>query len=202
MTVETPGFEIAIGSRRTAARGTVRVGQPDRPARIEVASFDPPELGDVRIPLQGWHVSYAPPDGKLAIEDLAFALVLGRAQNRQDDRQVNRQLNLEGRIEVENIVVDPFGESGGEPGARDDRWKEAAKRVGLDLRVRGPDALRVKLPVLPDPTIGFACRVTGTAASPVLAGRVRGADPYSRLLVRAFDLFSSMDVRRCVNGQI
>ena len=77
------------------------------------------------------------------------------------------------------------------------RWKQLASKVRLDLQVYGRDAVRVKLPYLPDVDLGLACRVTGTAAAPRLSGELEGAGAYSDFVLGLYDLFSDVDVRGC-----
>jgi hypothetical protein len=77
----------------------------------------------------------------------------------------------------------------------------ALDRVTVDVRLTGPDdAVEVRVPFVPDVTVGLDCRVQGTLASPHIAGVVRGSGAYSRAALTTADRFTDRDLRRCDLG--
>jgi len=68
----------------------------------------------------------------------------------------------------------------------------------LDLELRGTNkGMRVAVPVLPDVTVDFRCRLQATNRGARWSGRLRGDGAWARAAVTVFDWFRPEDLRRC-----
>jgi hypothetical protein len=168
--------------------GTVTLGAPQAPATAHLASAWPLRLTQVDVPVAGSGLRVGDAKSPLGIGALDLALRLsGDAQH---------DLMLTGDVGVARAHFNPFG--GGKKGAKGPArpWYEALPRwLTVDIFVHGPaNAMAVDVPVLPDVDFGMRCRVTGNASGGRIAGQVRGAGPYSRLMLA---LFGPKGLREC-----
>jgi hypothetical protein len=75
------------------------------------------------------------------------------------------------------------------------------RRIWSDVRVNGPeDAMKVRVPRLPDVTLGIHCHLVGPLSSPHVAGTIAGNDGYSRFALAASARLSGRDLRKCDFG--
>jgi len=86
----------------------------------------------------------------------------------------------------------------GATGAKPARPPGFADHVWLHLRVIGPDrAVTVDVPRIPDVTIDVGCLVEGPLTAPVITGRVKGHNLYSRAALAIGDWFTERNLRGC-----
>jgi len=86
----------------------------------------------------------------------------------------------------------------GATGAKPARPPGFADHVWLHLRVIGPDrAVTVDVPRIPDVTIDAGCLIQGPLTAPVITGRVKGHNLYSRAALAIGDWFTERNLRGC-----
>jgi hypothetical protein len=184
--VRTHGLRVeTLGP--AVATGTLAVGAGDAPASVDVASWWPPRVErlDVPVTARGLRVGTATSPFAVGALDLRVRL----------EGDPARELVLSGDIGIAGARFDPFAGkkgSGGPPRA----WYTALPpRLTLDLTLHGPeDAVVVAVPVLPDLDLGFRCHVGGSARGGTIAGQLRGRGLYSRFMLA---LFAPAGARQC-----
>ncbi|MGD0838271.1 MAG: hypothetical protein ABSB49_16660, partial [Polyangia bacterium] len=172
--------------------GRVRVGEAGSPAVATLLSLVPLRLGFLDIPISGSRLTI---DGAHSASPVAIR-----------DFDVNTRLTgwpgsrkLVGEVTVAGGVL-TRARGGRKPSAGPERPWYALLPPGLalDLRVRGAKkAMRVAVPVLPDVTVDFDCRLQATRQGATLTGNLHGDSPYDRAVVDLYAWLAGKDLRRC-----
>ncbi|HXI59072.1 MAG TPA: hypothetical protein VNO55_23555, partial [Polyangia bacterium] len=161
--------EIRLGTAIRATVGASRAGV------VKLSELLPPRVRFLSLPLAGTVSALAVPS--VTVEEGTFALTLAG--------DPGRRLRLTGDLDLRAARVRSGGTSAGQGGA-----PSALSRVDLDVHVHsGPGALTIEVPHAPDVRVGVDLQVTGSAAHPQPAGRVRPAGAYSHVAVFLYRLF-------------
>jgi hypothetical protein len=172
-----------------AGMGTINVGSPAAPARVAWHSLVPLQLGAVDVPFSGTNLVVGAPRAPVRIRDLD---VTGRLTGRPGS------LELAGDVVIAGGVLDVSrsakrGGGGGHPW-----YADLPPGLTVNLRLRGSrKALRIAVPVLPDVTVDFDCRLKATRDSLSLTGSLRGDGRYDRAAVDLYAWLAAKDLRRC-----
>lgn len=175
--------------------GVVRIGSAAHPASAAIASLSPFRIGEVDVPFTGTDLTLGTPSSELYVPDLDADLRLGG--------DARGELTLDGSVSVAGGVLDRSKRgpslpqrkprAGGGPW-----WRSLPPHLTLDLELRGTNrGIRVAVPVLPDVTVDFRCRLHATNRGARWSGRLRGDGAWARAAVTVFDWFRPEDLRRC-----
>ena len=205
--VAIAGRKLAVGPLmvRFENGGWLKIAGPRGAGQLTVAPGRAPfRLDDVDLTLQGSGLGTTRPFAGLSVKDLALDLRLAKSG---DDK-----LRVTGEVRLGHNVYDLKAQRKG--ATADDAKKPKARpaphradqpraidRVTLDVRLTGPaDAVRVRVPNVPDVTVGLSCHVRGPLAAPHIAGEVRGSGAYSRAALTLADRFTDRNLRKCDLG--
>jgi len=194
-TLRTQALRVEI-----AGVGSVAIGRPGAPASVELASLSPFRLGTVDVPFAGTDLKIGQPTSPLYIPDLDTDLHLtgdGRGE-----------LKIAGVVAVSGGSYDSSRHgSKKDPQAKDPPAKPRASgpwyqalppQLTLDLELRGSNkGIRVAVPVLPDVSVDFRCRLLATSRGARWSGRLRGDGAYARTALALVDWFRDSDLRGC-----
>jgi hypothetical protein len=187
--VRTSGVDV-----RLDGIGLVRIGDPAHPASARIASLSPFRIGAVDVPFTGTDLTLGSPSSELYVPDLDADLRLfGDARG---------ELTLGGTVAVAGGVLDRSKRAPSVPRAKPRAggawWRSLPPHLKLDLELRGTNrGMRVAVPVLPDVTVDFRCRLQATNHGATWSGRLRGDGAWARAAVTVFDWFRPEDLRRC-----
>ncbi|HSY39251.1 MAG TPA: hypothetical protein VLA79_06970, partial [Polyangia bacterium] len=192
-TLRTEGLRVEI-----VGVGAVAIGAPGSPASAELASLSPFRLGTVDVPFTGRDLRIGQPSSALYIPDLDTDLRL-TGDGRGD-------LRVSGVVAVAGGSYDSSrGKKKASPSASPAKprasgpWYQALPpHLTLDLELRGANkGLSVAVPVLPDVTVDFRCRLLATSRGAKWTGRLRGDGAYARTALALADWFTDSDLRSC-----
>ena len=197
-TLRTEALRVEI-----AGVGAVAIGRPGRPASAELASLSPFRLGTVDVPFAGRDLKIGQPTSQLYIPDLDTDLRLSG-----DGR---RELKISGVVAVaggsydssrhgpkKDADQDPPKDRSAKPRASGPWYQALPPHLTLDLELRGSNkGLSVAVPVLPDVSVDFQCRLLATSRSAKWSGRLRGDGAYARTALALADWFRDSDLRGC-----
>ena len=191
--VTASGHELRTRGLRveTVGAGAVTVGRADAPASVAIASWSPPRLGRVDVPIEG--------DG-LRVGDAKMGLEIGALDLRlRLTGDATGELLLAGDVGIARARYDPKPAKG-PPSSR--AWYAGLPpHLTLDLTLRAPaGALVVGVSRVPNLSVGFDCHLRASARAGTLTGGLRGGTPYSRLALSAYHLFverGAVDIRSC-----
>jgi autotransporter translocation and assembly factor TamB len=201
------GRKLTVGPLmvRTGNGGWLKIAGPRGAGKLTVAPGRAPlPVDDVDVTVQGGGLGTTRPVSGLSVEDLALGLRLAE--------DMDNRLRLTGQVHLGPTVFDLREQrKGAKVEGANKRKTAAAKRpagrpsaldrITVDVRLTGPDdAVEVRVPFVPDVTVGLDCRVQGTLASPHIAGHVRGSGAYSRAALTTADRFTDRDLRQCDLG--
>jgi len=173
--------------------GDLNLGRPGAPATVEIASLDPPRLGQLNLPLEGRRLRLGGPTSSLAISDLDADVRL--------TGQLDGELLLTGNVGLEHGSYDPRRGPKGPRGPSRKWFESLPPHLSIDLYVHGPrDALTVAVPVLHDVSIEFQCHAVANNKHGSLTGRLRGDGLYSRAAIAIYDWFTPGNLRGCQIG--
>ncbi len=205
--VAIDGRKLAVGPLvvRTGNGGWLKIAGPQGAGHLTVAPGRAPlPFDDVDVTVQGRGLGTTRPVSGLSVKDLALGLRLAE--------DVDHRLRLTGEVRLGPTVFD-FRQQRKDADAEGAKQHKAAPakrpadrpspldRVTLDVRLTGPDdAVEVRVPFVPNVTVGLDCRVQGTLASPHLGGEVRGSGAYSRAALTTADRFTERELRKCDLG--
>ncbi|HXU63898.1 MAG TPA: hypothetical protein VN962_19505, partial [Polyangia bacterium] len=189
--VRTSGVDVRIDGV-----GLVRIGSPAHPASAQIASLSPFRIGPVDVPFTGTNLTLGTPASELYVPDLDADLRLGG--DARGDLTVSGSVSLAGGV---------FDRSKQAPAALSRKpraagggawWRSLPPHLTLDLELRGTNrGMRVAVPVLPDVTVDFRCRLQASNRGASWSGRLRGDGAWARAAVTVFDWFRPEDLRRC-----
>jgi hypothetical protein len=176
--------------------GKVTIGSPAAPAAATMLSFLPFRLGALDVPFSGSGLMIADsPSGAHPPVEIRDFHVDARLVGPPDARRLVGEVALAGGV----LARRPKGERRAGAANHQHPWYQALPPgLAIDLRLRGTrKALRVPLPVLPDVTVDFDCRLRATRQGATLTGSLRGDGPYDRAMVDLYAWLNSKDLRRC-----
>jgi hypothetical protein len=183
-TVSTRGLRVV-----TNPGGTLTIGGANGPASVEILSLQPPQLGRVEVPVTARGLRIGGPSSSLEIGALDLSVRL-----EGDDHA----LTLRGDVGIARARFDPRGRKPAKAGPSRPWFESLPPHLTLDLTLHGVgDAVSIKIPMLPDVSLAFACHVDATHQGARLSGRLHGDGLYSRMAVTVYDWFKSEDVRAC-----
>jgi len=188
--VRTSGVDV-----RLDGVGLVRIGTPAHPASAAIASLSPFRIGAVDVPFTGTDLTLGTPASELYVPDLDADLRLGG--------DARGELTVSGSVSVAGGVLDQSKRAPAvlqrKPRAGGGAWwRSLPPHLTLDLELRGTNkGMRVAVPVLPDVTVDFRCRLQATNRGARWSGRLRGDGAWARAAVTVFDWFRPEDLRRC-----
>jgi hypothetical protein len=188
--VRTSGLDV-----RLDGVGVVRIGSPAHPASAVIASLSPFRIGAVDVPFTGTDLTLGTPASELYVPDLDADLRLGG--------DARRELTVAGSVSIAGGVLDRSKRAPAvlqrKPRAGGGAWwRSLPPHLTLDLELRGLNrGMRVAVPVLPDVTVDFRCRLHATNRGASWSGRLRGDGAWARAAVTVFDWLRPEDLRRC-----
>lgn len=172
-----------------AGGGQIAVGSPAAPARVAWQSLRPFRLGAVDVPFFGRNLAIGMPEAPVRIRDLD---VTGRLTG------TSGALELVGDAVIAGGVLDSSRTAKQARGRRRPWYADLPPGLTVRLRLRGPNkAMRIAVPLLPDVTVEFDCRLTATRDAVSLTGSLRGDGTYDRAAVDLYAWLAAKDLRRC-----
>ncbi len=189
-TLRTEALRVEI-----AGVGSVAIGRPGAPASAELASLSPFRLGTVDVPFVGTDLKIGQPTSQLYIPDLDTDLRLSG-----DGRG---ELKIAGVVAVSGGSYDSSrggskNASSAKPRASGPWYQALPPHLTLDLELRGSNkGIRVAVPVLPDVSVDFRCRLLANSRGARWSGRLRGDGAYARTALALVDWFRDSDLRGC-----
>jgi hypothetical protein len=189
--VRTTGVDVQLDGV-----GVIRVGRPDAPAAVRVASVSPFRLGEIDVPFSGVDLTVGTPAAQLYLPDVdAWLRLSGDAR---------RELTLGGQVSVSGGVLDPSKKApekvaaSPKPRVGGAWWRALPPRLTLDLDLRAVNkGIHVEVPVLPDVNVDLRCHLRASNRGVTWSGRLRGKGAYARAAVTIFDWFKPEDLRGC-----
>ena len=201
------GRKLAVGPLMVqfGNGGWLKIAGPQGAGQLTVTPGRAPlPVDDLDVTVQGGGLGTTRPVSGLSVKDLALGLRLAE--------DMDNRLRLTGELRLGPTVFDLRQQRKDARAANARKPKAAAAkrpadrpsaldRITVDVRLTGPDdAVEVRVPFVPDVTVGLDCRVQGTLASPHIAGAIRGSGPYSRAALTTADRFTDRDLRKCDLG--
>ncbi|MES1172128.1 MAG: hypothetical protein ABUL77_02735 [Bacteroidota bacterium] len=198
-TLSTTGLRVAIGGV-----GDLTVGSAARPAAVwwtargnasapeQGLAVGPLILRSIDAAIAGRNLQVSGDLAPLSIGDLDLAV---RLTGRFDGA-----LLLQGDIDVSHAKIDPGRKRVPAPGraARGPWYRAIPPRLTVDLTLRGAGGgIEVAVPILPDVTADFECRLIATAHGASLSGRLRGDGAYSTAAITLYDWLQPNRIRAC-----
>jgi hypothetical protein len=189
-TLSTRGLRVQTRTTPAGTPGVLTLGRADQPATVDIVSLQPLRLGEIDVPLAGNGLRIGDGSTALAIADLDLALRLRG--------HVDGELVLAGDVGIAGATFDPGRGPAAKPGPSRPWYQSLPPHLTLDLTLHGPDkAVAVAVPVLPDVSLSFECRVHASTAGGALSGRLRGSGVYSRMALAVYDWFTPRNIRAC-----
>jgi hypothetical protein len=188
-TLSTSSLTLALGPS-----GQLEIGSARKPALVELASLDPPDVTRLSVGIRGRDLATSAPIYGLRVNDLDLQLGLEQAPA--------GPLLIAGDVWIDAATLVPKDMRPSSGGATLRGEARVAKELFPDVRLdvgvhsRG-GALEVLIPHAPDVAVTLDCRVVGPLRRPKVDGRAHGDGLYSRLAIFFYDLFSGAHVRRC-----
>lgn len=180
----TDGLDLAI-----AHVGSVTIGTSASPASASLTSVVPFQLGMVDIPFTGTDLVLDGRSSPVQVRDLDIdARLVGPARARL----------LQGQVAIAGGVLRPSRIKAPAKGRNEPWYKSLPPGLTVDLRLRAiKKGLRVSVPLLPDVTVDFDCRLQATRQHATLTGSLRGDGLYDRTAVDLYAWLADKDLRGC-----